>query len=166
MLVSQRNKSVLLEFSFDSTYEWPWPMLISFLLVSSLLLIDSSTGCCCSLAWSCDCNPLACDCKTDVYGYCMKKYREREGEGTGPNGKVRRGCWTSRGRSRQDIDPKSEWPQWLKTAKKWIFGFKKDGGECEKCEVCTAWCLHCPVKLTFHQNYGQLLLKYCINIYN
>ena len=33
-------------------------------------------------------------------------------------------------------------------------------------KVWSLHCLHCPVELTlsFHQNYGQLLLKYCINI--
>ena len=33
-------------------------------------------------------------------------------------------------------------------------------------KVWSLHCLHCPVELawSFHQNYGQLLLKYCINI--
>ena len=44
-------------------------------------------------------------------------------------------------------DPKSEWPQWQKPQKNWIF-CKKNGRELTK---------------SFHQNYSQLLLEYCKN---
>ena len=48
-------------------------MWVPFLLFSSLLLIDPSTGCCCNHYESCECNWVGCNCNT-VNGWCKKGY--------------------------------------------------------------------------------------------
>ena len=70
-------------------------MLISFLLVSSLLLIDPSTGCCCNIKWSCGCNAFGCNCVT-VNGWCKKWYHWQG---------IYQECYSSKGRERQEYCP-------------------------------------------------------------
>ena len=90
-------------------------MLISFLLVSSLLLIDSSTGCCCNIKWSCGCNAFGCNCVT-VNGWCKKVYDSVTHGGhvliqplcSNPGFGFNSGCtvcWSSQGKKDQEYCP-------------------------------------------------------------
>ena len=90
-------------------------MLISFVLVSSLLLIDSSTGCCCNIKWSCGCNAFGCNCVT-VNGWCKKVYDSVTHGGhvliqplcSNPGFGFNSGCtvcWSSQGKKDQEYCP-------------------------------------------------------------